>query len=78
MAELFCNKVVESVLLSDRMVVVFFFSVLPWHYTAQKMKFCIKDFLSKCDQIFSFLCSVVPFCVVLFWKTLQYRYQNNK
>ena len=21
------------------------------HYTAQKMKFSIKDFLSKCDQI---------------------------
>ena len=24
-------------------------------YTAQKMKFCIKDFFSKCDQIRSFL-----------------------
>ena len=24
-------------------------------YTAQKMKFCIKDFLSKCDQIPGFL-----------------------
>ena len=25
------------------------------HYTAQKMKFSIKDFFSKCDQIRSFL-----------------------
>ena len=25
-------------------------------YTAQKMKFSIKDFFSKCDQIRSFLC----------------------
>ena len=26
--------------------------------TAQKMKFCVKDFFSKCDQIRSFLYSV--------------------
>ena len=27
----------------------------PLHTTAQKMKFSIKDFYSKCDQIHSFL-----------------------
>ena len=78
MAELFCSKVVGSVLLSDRMVGFFFFQFYHGITLHKKMKFCIKDFLSKCDQIFSFLCSVVPFCVVLFWKTLQYGYQNNK
>ena len=32
------------------------FWVFPFEvYTAQKMKFSIKDFLSKCDQIHSFL-----------------------
>ena len=78
MAELFCSKVVGSVLLSDRMVVFFFFQFYHGITLHKKMKFCIKDFLSKCDQICSFLCSVVPFCVVLFWKALQYHYQNNK
>ena len=29
---------------------------VTWHiYTAQKMKFSVKDFFSKCDQIRSFL-----------------------
>ena len=31
------------------------FGVLRSKYTAQKIKFCIKDFFSKCDQICSFL-----------------------
>ena len=29
--------------------------LLIWHATAQKMKFSIKDYLSKCDQIWSHL-----------------------
>ena len=31
------------------------FKLLSWYHTAQKMKFSIKDFFSKCDQIRSFL-----------------------
>ena len=31
------------------------FLAAPWSSTAQKMKFSIKDFISKCDQIRSFL-----------------------
>ena len=30
------------------------------HYTARKMKFSVKDFFNKCDQIRSFLRSVGP------------------
>ena len=33
--------------------------------TAQKMKFYIKNFFSKCDQIRSFLIENLIFCVVL-------------
>ena len=32
-----------------------FFNFLPFKYTAQKMKFFIKNFFSKCDQIRSFM-----------------------
>ena len=31
------------------------YKTIMLHYTAQKMKFSIKDFFSKCDQIRSFL-----------------------
>ena len=34
-------------------------------FIAQKLKFCIKDFLRKCDQIRSFFMENVIFCPVV-------------
>ena len=37
-----------------KFILIEFFSIW-WCFTVQKMKFSMKDFFSKCDQIFSFL-----------------------
>ena len=47
------------------------------NFTAQKIKFCIKDFFSKCDQISSFLKKSLKesfiFCAVFTQQILKLR-----
>ena len=48
------------------------------YVTAQKMKFSIKDFFSKCEQIRSFLRKTSFFCAVCVCVKFRRRCQNKK
>ena len=80
------EKNLVSVLVNDTGAIIFeykFVMNVAFHYTAQKMKFSIKDFFSKCDQmrrklqIWSHLLKKsltenFIFCTVLVYRNLPY------